>query len=207
MLKRRRNAAVATFILILLLMLVLPGCGFVKGLLSDGQEMDQGQPTVETEADLAPEDVGTVLPPENASVSDPFEITLYFADAAGSKLVPEVRTIEKVEGIARATINELILGPTSGDLLPTLPQGTALLDINVKETGLCIVDFSQEIVQENAEGVIPPELTVYSVVNTLTQFPTVDRVQFRIEGQNVETLGGGIPAIAPITPSTELVEN
>lgn len=118
-------------------------------------------------------------------------VTLYFADPSGQYLVPVTRTIPKVEGIARATLQELILGPDStSDLLPTIPAGTALRDINIRPDGLAIVDFSKELVANHKGGTSGEMLTVYSIVNTLTQFPTVKKVQLLVEGKYQQTLAG-----------------
>ena len=88
-----------------------------------------------------------------------------------------------------------------------MPQGTSLLDINVKDDGLCIVDFSSELLGDASGEVITGELMVYSIVNTLTEFPTIDSVEFRIEGQPVERLGDNIPASAPLTADPTLISN
>lgn len=204
----RRLAAVV--VMMVLLITITAGCGVIKNLIS-GVGNETGQPAAETDTGLAPEnaDVNQVVgleAGEQAPVTDPIEVTLYFADKDGNSLAPEVRTIQKTEGMAKAAVGELIAGPSAGiDLLPTIPQGTELLDINIKEDGLCIVDFSADLIGEGAGGVIPDNLMVYSIVNTLSEFPSIDRVQFRIEGQIVETLGENISALAPIAADPGLI--
>jgi len=192
--------------LMLLCVLLVTGCGMVKNLLSNKDQEKVDKPTVETELNYAPENLDTNSQESMANAdTELIEVTLYFASKEGNMLAPEVRTIKKVEGIARATINELISGPgPDSELLPTIPQGTALLDINVKDEGLCIVDFSRELVEKSASGIIPEELTVYSIVNTLTQFPTVNRVRLRIEGQNVESFGA-VQVHSPLMENEHLV--
>ncbi len=200
----RTIAAVAG--ILAFLVIVSSGCGVIKDLITGGEKGESGQTTVQTDSGLAPEGTDTQGAADKTAITDPFEVTLYFADAKGNTLVPEVRTIEKSEGIARATIGELIKGPSPGNgLLPTVPQGTSLLDINVKEDGLCIVDFSSEFLGEVSGEVIDDNLMVYSVVNTLTEFPAIDRVEFRIDGENVESLGENISASAPIHGDPSLI--
>ena len=48
---------------------------------------------------------------------------------------------------------------------------------------------------------------VYSIVNTLTEFPAVERVEFRVEGQLVESLGDNIPTTASLTAKPDLIRN
>ena len=201
---------IAVVLLILILMVAFTaGCGVIKSLIS-GEETEQ--PAAGTESGLAPENIeggqDTGQEGEKPTITDPIEVTLYFADPDGNSLAAEVRTIQKVEGMAKAVINELIAGPDPGNqLLPTIPQGTTLLDINVKEDGLCVVDFSADLIGGAAEGVISDNLKVYSIVNTLSEFPSIERVQFRIDGQTVESLGEDISALAPITADPGLVNN
>lgn len=200
----RTIAAVAG--ILAFLVIVSSGCGVIKDLITGGEKGEAGQTTVQTDSGLAPEGTDTQGTADKTAITDSFEVTLYFADAKGNTLAPEVRTIEKSEGIARATIGELIKGPSPGNgLLPTVPQGTSLLDINVKEDGLCIVDFSSEFLGEVSGEVIDDNLMVYSVVNTLTEFPTIDRVEFRIDGENIESLGENISASAPIKGEPSLI--
>ena len=55
-------------------------------------------------------------------------------------------------------------------LKSALPPGTRLLDINITPEGTCIVDFSSHI---EVSGSKAEALAVFSIVNTLSQFPTV----------------------------------
>ncbi|NLK00378.1 MAG: GerMN domain-containing protein [Clostridia bacterium] len=189
-----------------LLVLSISGCSAVSDLMMGKGGNDKDTPEEEV---YAPEDLDMigVEGEEKEEDAESLSVALFFADDEGKSLVKEMRNIKKTEGVARSTINELISGPTGTGLLPTIPQETMLLDINVKEDGLCIVDFSGELVSGGAAGVIPEELTVYSIVNTLTQFETIDRVQFRLGGQEVSNLGKNIPASVPLMEKTDFIGN
>jgi len=130
------------------------------------------------------------------------QVNLYFADAKGHKLVAEERDITRVEGIARKTMEELLKGPANVEAAQIFPDGTRLLDINIKEDGLCVVNLSAE-----ARGVNNKEqekLMVYAVANTLGQFPAVKEVSFMIDGQNVDSIGGYMQLNAPIEPDYKI---
>ncbi|MDD2421295.1 MAG: GerMN domain-containing protein [Heliobacteriaceae bacterium] len=117
-------------------------------------------------------------------------LTLYFADVKGQNLVPVKRTIAKTESVARTAVEELIKGPGANTaVLPTIPAGTRLVDIALKD-GVCTVNLSKEVQINHQGGSAGETLTVYSLVNTLTQFPTVERVQLLVEGQKEESLVG-----------------
>jgi len=48
-------------------------------------------------------------------------------------------------------------------------------------------------------------LTVYSMVHTLTQLPAIERVQFLVEGQRVETLVGHLALDRPLEPDPGMI--
>lgn len=132
-------------------------------------------------------------------------VSLYFSDQNGDYLQVEKREIGMVPGLARATINELIAGPKTTGLLRTIPEGTKLLDINI-ENGLCRVDLSREFKENHWGGSSGEILTVYSLVDTLTQFSTIESVEILVEGQIVETLAGHMDLSTPVIRNMEIVK-
>ncbi|MBR4944270.1 MAG: GerMN domain-containing protein [Peptococcaceae bacterium] len=132
-------------------------------------------------------------------------VSLYFADAERKHLVKTEKRIPKVDGMARATVETLLEGPDEASgLVAAVPEGTQLLDINVKPAEKrCIVDFSQELHSQIADG--NEQLAVYSIANTLCQFATIDTVEFRIEGQTVASLGGDFDLSGVIAANAEIV--
>lgn len=125
-------------------------------------------------------------------------LALYYADSAGESLVSEDRKIKKTEGIARETLNELLKGPVNSDCKTVFPEGTRLLDINIKPDGKCIVDLSAEVRQ--VKSAQEEKLLVYSIANTLGGFPTVKSVSFMIEGQACDSIAGYVDLSSPIKP-------
>lgn len=110
------------------------------------------------------------------------EVLLYFTDAQGKYLYAEKRNIPKVEGIAKETLQALIEGPQDKvGHFPVITNGTKVLGVNVKQDGLCIVDLSNEV---------SGKTMLYAIVNTLTQFPTIERVKILTNGQEKSTLAG-----------------
>ncbi len=103
-------------------------------------------------------------------------------------LVREVHTVAKSAGIARAALNELISGtPLTEGAQRVLPAGTEILGLTIKD-GLATVDFSQEVLNANV-GSTGEALGIASIVNTLTEFPTINRVQFFVEGSAENGMG------------------
>ncbi|MDI6689749.1 MAG: GerMN domain-containing protein [Actinomycetota bacterium] len=131
-------------------------------------------------------------------------ITLYFGDEQAEYLLPEKRGIPKTEAIARSAIEELIKGPKESGHFPTIPEGTRLLGIRI-EDGIAHVDFSEELVERHPGGSAGETMTIYSIVSTLVEFPTIQRVKFLVEGREIKTLAGHMDLTEPIAPDPDLI--
>jgi len=111
------------------------------------------------------------------------------------------RTIPATEGIGAAAVNELLAGPESiesaADVSTAVPDGTRLLGLNIAN-GLATVDLSSEF--ESGGGSLSMQMRLAQMVYTLTQFPTVKRVQFQLDGEPVRVFSGeGIVLDKPVT--------
>lgn len=146
---------------------------------------------------------------ESQSNVEMIAVELYFMDTASHKLVKEIREIPKTVGMARATLEELFKGApdTGSGLASAIPLGTALLDINVRADGKCIVDLSREFISNLSKDPQAETLAVYAVVNTLTQYPTVNEVQVLVDGQIVNSPRGEVDLSQPLIRSESLIKN
>ena len=110
-----------------------------------------------------------------------------------------VRRSAQTLAVGRAALEELIAGPESGDgarVSSAVPAGTRLLGLNI-EDGLATVDLSSEF--ESGGGSLSMQMRLAQVVFTLTQFPTVDAVAFRLDGEPVSVFSGeGIVLDGPV---------
>jgi len=115
-------------------------------------------------------------------------ITLYFANKSGSKLVAEKRriTVNEKESLEMQAVKELLKGPGEKNFGKTIPSETKILSVETKE-GVCFVNFSQEFISRHTGGTAGEQLTIYSIVNTLTELEGIEKVQFLIEGQKNES--------------------
>jgi len=78
-----------------------------------------------------------------------------------------------------------------------LPIGTRLLSVKIA-SGLATVDFSGEF-QKNFHGGDEQEAQVVnSILMTLGQFHSVDRVQFLVDGAAIDSLGGHFELTDPV---------
>ena len=67
-----------------------------------------------------------------------------------------------------------------------VPAGTEINEIMIKDK-VCYLDLSAEFQKNQSGGPREEALTIYSIVNSLTELPNIQYVQFLIDGQRVET--------------------
>jgi len=136
-------------------------------------------------------------------------LTLYFANKEATKLVPEKRFIPKdqmqdLQMSAETAMKELFKGPISGNLVSPFPTGVEVPTVKV-ENGLAIVDITKNFVKKHPGGSTGEELTVYSIVNTLTGINGIKKVQFTIEGKKEPEFKGHLEFDKPFTVNPDIV--
>ena len=113
-------------------------------------------------------------------------------------LVPVLRTVPK--STATAAMTALLAGPSAKEraavppIKTLIPGGTKLLGIEITG-GLATVDLSAEFASLSPDdasdlGSFSLHGRLAQVVYTLTEFTTVDRVSFKLEGRPVKVLFG-----------------
>ncbi len=117
------------------------------------------------------------------------KITLYFPDASSRTLYAEERRLTVAAGkpLAEYAVEELFSGAKScgsaeDDDCRFMPEGARLLSVKTEE-GLCTVDFSEEFYLNRPLSAVSERLLLYSIVDTLTLLPDIDRVQITVEGR------------------------
>lgn len=111
-------------------------------------------------------------------------VTVYFANEEGTALLGSDVTVTYDGTLSKEQIilGQLLNGPLEEerDVYPTVPDGTEVLGVTTKD-GICYVDLSAEFMQKRPE--VSAEVTVYSIVNSLVELATVNKVQFTINGE------------------------
>jgi hypothetical protein len=132
-----------------------------------------------------PQDGSTTTSAEQTgSVPTLLALQVWFARDGG--LVSVRRTHEPTQAVATAATNALLEGPTdaerSAGFTSAIPSGTRLLGINI-QNGVATVDLTSEY--QSGGGSTSMQTRLGQVVYTLTQFPTVQKVRFRLDGNPV----------------------
>lgn len=114
-------------------------------------------------------------------------LVLYFANSDKSALVKETRKVRYSSNISleKLVLEQLIEGPRDSELKATIPSETKLITSSVVD-GICYVNLDETVSNRNSD--MPEELVLYSIVNSLTELATVDKVQISINGDTSGTL-------------------
>jgi germination protein M len=101
-------------------------------------------------------------------------------------LVAVRRTLQPTPLVATAAIDSLLSGPMAGERVmgyaSAVPTGTKLLGIAIHD-GVATVDLTSEF--QAGAGSRSMQMRLGQVVYTLTQFPTVQKVRFHLDGTPV----------------------
>ena len=108
------------------------------------------------------------------------ELTLYFANESGDKLVPQ-----KESGA-----------------YPTINPNANLLGVTLKDD-ICYVNFDSTFLNGGYD--ILPKLTIYSIVNSLVEGTEATQVQITINGESKAKYMGTVDLSQPLKENLELV--
>ena len=111
-------------------------------------------------------------------------------------------TLEQAREIIAAQV-----APVSDPLVSAVPAGTTVRAVFLTDRGEAFVDLSREVVSAHPGGSTNELLTVYTIVNALTEnLPAVTAVQVLVDGNEVETLAGHIDLRRPLAKNPSLVQ-
>lgn len=114
-------------------------------------------------------------------------LKLYYSNAAGDGLVQVERTLLYNTNISmeKLIVEQLLKGIAGEEntnlAKASLPANTKLLNLYVKD-GVCYVNFDENFLSKSIS--VDEEIIIYSLVNSLTEIPTVTKVQVSINGDS-----------------------
>ena len=159
-------------------LVMLGALGFVVAGCGSSHAVSLGEPTRQ------PTTTAQTTTPAAAKPAPTISFEVWFA--RGDHLVSEPRSHAATRRVATAALAALLAGPTApertnGDTT-AIPSGTRLLGVSVKD-GVANVDLTSEY--QSGGGSLSMQMRLGQVVYTLTQFPTVGRVRFALDGAPV----------------------
>ncbi|MBN1629832.1 MAG: GerMN domain-containing protein, partial [Thermoleophilia bacterium] len=188
-----RAAGLLSILLVAALALVMAGCG-ANGEVGDGGTVSTTAPapitTTTNTTDTVEETTTTAVSQTTTTVAeDTMAVRVYFS--SGEKICATTREIPKTLEVGAASMRALLEGPTDAEeeagMVSNIPEGTTFLGLDVAD-GVATVDLSQEY--SSGGGSLSMFMRLAQVVFTLTQFPTVEGVNFKLDGEPIDVLGG-----------------
>ncbi|MGE4283550.1 MAG: GerMN domain-containing protein [Clostridia bacterium] len=142
-------------------------------------QVNQNKPAV----DLTKVDGAT----SKAGSSEDRYTTFYYQDQDGL-LIPITRKTPRVEGIAKTAIHSLIDMPVIREdvgrvgLYPVLPRGAVINGMTIKD-GTAVIDFNEKLINYDSQD--DESNIMSSIVYTLTEFDTINKVQVLVNGNKI----------------------
>lgn len=128
------------------------------------------------------------------------EVALYFAEPRGRYLLRVTDGISGCEDdrdCVRALLERLIAGP-QGKAVRVLPATTLIKGVEL-DNDLVRINFSRHLVDHHPGGSLTELLTIYSLINSLSEsFPYLRQLQILVEGEVRPTLKGHVRIDHPV---------
>ena len=122
-------------------------------------------------------------PSDDINSIQQYNLTLYYADSTGQKLVETTRNVYVSSDVSveKVAIQSLLETPEDSSLQKTIPDDVKLLGVSLID-GICIVNFSSAFLNQNYN--ISEDVIIYSIVDTLTSLVDINEVQISVEGSS-----------------------
>lgn len=169
--------------------------------------MIEGEPFTDSsgiETGLMNEDdfVGNISSSPSSYQTD--TLTLYFANVEGDKLVEQKRIVRYSSNVSKdkLIVEKLMQGPAGSDAGPTINPNANLLSVTTKDN-ICYVNFDSTFLTGAYD--ILPELTVYSIVNSLVEGTEAEQVQITINGESNAEYMNTVDLSQPLSENRDLL--
>lgn len=113
-------------------------------------------------------------------------LTFYFSDKTGEKLVAETREVHYSSNtiLAQVIVEQLKKGPESSEAKTILSSDVKLLSVNVND-GICTLNFDSEFNRTSSENSVEPETVIYAIVNSICEnCEEIKGIEFEINGDS-----------------------
>lgn len=127
------------------------------------------------------------ISPEKVSTAT---LTLYFKIKDTYNMGAELREvyINQDEIIEKYVVDEIIKGTTNSNYGNSFPTDTKIKKVYTEDY-ICYVDFGPEFLKINWSSAGDESVAIYSLVNSLTEFSHIKKVQFLIDSKKYNEFG------------------
>ncbi|MCI7129358.1 MAG: GerMN domain-containing protein [Lachnospiraceae bacterium] len=130
--------------------------------------------------EMTPDDF-VVNPGEQINSIQHATLDLYFANPSGDGLILETQRVYYNSNVSleKLVIEHLLDGPKTSDAIASIPSETALVNVSVADR-ICYVSLDDGFRTQNYN--VQEAIVIYSLVDSLTALPHIDKVQISING-------------------------
>ena len=187
--------------LCMFILLTFSGCGILQKL---GLQ--------KTDDELHPVSSIVMGEDEAKRLTDKVPVHLYFANDDNTRLMKEIRYIQMSDArqstshLASVIVKELINGSSKEKgFKATIPAGTKLRSPVAIKDGVATVDFSKEFKSKHPGGKDAEKMTIFSIVNSLTELKDIQKVRITIDGKVLKEYMGNYQFDVPFSRSAGLI--
>lgn len=192
---------ISILIIFVLITAVLSGCSLKKMGLEEIPEDE-----------LRPVSSSFIGGNEASRLTDKTPVRLYFANTDNTKLKLEIRYIDpedanaSTSNLASIIVRELIKGPSDETSFKrTIPAEAKLRTPVSISDKVATVDMSKEFKTKHPGGKDAEKMTIYSIVNSLTELEGIEKVKFTIAGKSQKEYMGNFQFNTMFPRSTQLI--
>ncbi|SDP31628.1 GerMN domain-containing protein [Selenomonas ruminantium] len=186
-------------VLLTITMLCAAGCSDDKKNSADIGD----NPTVTAEKNKAPT---PVQDKDKNTAKGKLTVKVYYPDEQGLKLVPVQKTVKiGSDDKYTATLKALLDGTKEKGLATIVPKQAKIKSVKV-QGDTAFVDFDDNLIKKFIGGSTGEEMLVGSIVNTLTEFEEIKKVQLLVEGKKIESLSGHLDLTKPVERMDNLIK-
>ena len=109
-------------------------------------------------------------------------LNLYFSNKDGDGLIKETRQdvyYSSNISVEKLIMEQLLSGPQIEGAKSAIPEGTKLVTVSVVD-GVCYVSLDEAF--KNQDYKVNEAVVIYSIVDSLTELPTINKVQISVNG-------------------------
>lgn len=133
------------------------------------------------------------------------KLNLYYANKSGDRLKSQSCVLEYNANVSveKVIVEQLIAGPTESGFYSTIPKDTKVISVTTKE-GVCYVNLDAGFIAQGYD--VLGSVTIYSIVNSLTDFSHITSVQILVNGETNITYKDNISLETIFQKNAEIVE-
>lgn len=132
-------------------------------------------------------------------------LNLYFANKNGDKVTPQSTVLEYNANVAveKVVVEQLIAGPTENGYYASIPKDTKIVSVTTKD-GVCYVNLDLGFTAQGYD--VLGSVTIYSIVNSLTELPGITGVQILVNGETNINYKDNISLESTFQRNPEIIE-